>query len=87
MEKVKRAGERRTLHQPSPNELGATSRKVNQAPLSPQHLMEKGRARATPKERGNEKEKANPRARVNTSLREKDLVKVHGPVPKAKPKA
>jgi hypothetical protein len=49
--------------------------------------MEKGRARATPKERENEKEKENPRARVNTSLREKDLVKVDGPVPKAKPKA
>jgi hypothetical protein len=49
--------------------------------------MAKGRARATPKERGKEKEKANPRARVNTSLREKDLVKVDGPVPKAKPKA
>jgi hypothetical protein len=87
VEKVKRAGERRTLHQPGPNELGATSRKVNQAPLSPQHLTEKGRARTSPKGRGKEKVRANPRERVNTSPKGKDLEKEDGQAPKAKPKA
>jgi hypothetical protein len=49
--------------------------------------MAKGRARATPKERGKEKEKANPRARVNTSPKGKDLEKEDGQAPKEKPKA
>ncbi len=48
---------------------------------------EKGKPRATPKERVKEKERANPKVRVSISPRGKDSEKADGVAPRANPRA